>query len=353
MTDLLVPLSNPRPDRELFLKSVLTDFEPDRPRMVEYLFNGPVLKDLVKLIGRPWVDGAQDAAGHWDNFIQVWYRMGYDFVRLEMGLPFPNIPSRSGGLDGRHFSETATGPIMSWADFEKYPWPDLTKANFSGYEYVNSHLPDGMGMISCHGGGPLEHVTHLMGYETLCLALYEQPDLVAAVAGKVGELLTGYAARLMQFENLIAYFQGDDMGFRSATLISPDHLRRYTLPIHQKLAALAHQAGRPYFLHSCGNVHKIMGDLIDTVRIDAKHSIEDAISPAAEWKRAYGQRIGILGGVDLDKLCTLEPTALRKYVRQTIDQCRAGGRFAIGSGNSIPEYVPLENYLTMIDEAQR
>ena len=30
--------------------------------------------------------------------------------------------------------------------------------------------------------------------------------------------------------------------------------------------------------------------------------------------------------------------------------CAPGGRFAIGSGNSIPDYVPVENLLTMLDE---
>ncbi len=32
-------------------------------------------------------------------------------------------------------------------------------------------------------------------------------------------------------------------------------------------------------------------------------------------------------------------------------RCGRRGRYAIGSGNSIPSYVPLENYLAMVDEA--
>ena len=116
---------------------------------------------------------------------------------------------------------------------------------------------------------------------------------------------------------------------------------------------MAHEAGVPYFLHSCGNVTEIMDDLIDTVRIDAKHSVEDAILPVQEWKRRYGGRIGILGGVDIDKLTRLSHEALRTYVRKIIDDCSGGGHFAIGSGNSIPDYIPLENYLTMLDEALR
>jgi uroporphyrinogen decarboxylase len=39
-------------------------------------------------------------------------------------------------------------------------------------------------------------------------------------------------------------------------------------------------------------------------------------------------------------------------VRRIIDICGPRGRFAIGSGNSIPSYVPVENYLALVDEAQ-
>ncbi|MDR1030283.1 MAG: hypothetical protein LBL76_05370 [Treponema sp.] len=47
--------------------------------------------------------------------------------------------------------------------------------------------------------------------------------------------------------------------------------------------------GKPFLLHSCGCIFKVMDDLI-AARIDAKHSNEDAIAP-------YGRRIGNFGGL--------------------------------------------------------
>jgi uroporphyrinogen decarboxylase len=88
-------------------------------------------------------------------------------------------------------------------------------------------------------------------------------------------------------------------------------------------------------------------------RIDGKHSFQDNVLPVTQAKRLYGNRIAILGGIDVHQLSTLEPNALRKYVRGIIDECSPGGRFAVGAGNSIPSYVPVENYLTLLDEALR
>jgi uroporphyrinogen decarboxylase len=100
-------------------------------------------------------------------------------------------------------------------------------------------------------------------------------------------------------------------------------------------------------------VDEIMDDLIQTVRVDGKHSFQDNVLPVQEAKRRWGGSICILGGVDVHKLASYEEPGLRKYVRKIIEDCAPGGRFALGAGNSIPSYIPVENYLIMLDEARR
>jgi len=353
--ELNVPLAKPAPDCERFVRAVTTDYQPPRPPLIEYILDRAVVEPVLSMIGREWVSpGAdrQSQAAYWDNFIAFWHHMGYDFVRLEVSMAFPR-PGRGGGIRGRTYAETARGPVGSWEELDTYPWPKAEEVDFFGYDCIVENLPEGMGLIANHAGGIFEQVSGLMGYETLCLALYDQPGLVEAVADRIGELMVAFYRRILELPRLIAVFPGDDMGFRSGTLIAPADLRRIFLPWHRRFAALTHEAGLPYFLHSCGNVGEIMDDLIDDVGIQAKHSFEDAILPAAEAKRRWGGRIGILGGVDVDKLTRLPPPELRAYVRKVIDDCAPGGRFALGSGNSIPDYIPPINYLTMIDEALR
>ena len=96
-----------------------------------------------------------------------------------------------------------------------------------------------------------------------------------------------------------------------------------------------------------------MEDLISDIRIDAKHSFEDAIVPVAEFKRKYGNRIAVLGGVDMNQICLLSEADLRTYVRKILDQCMPGGGYALGTGNSVANYIPVENYLAMLDECAR
>jgi len=358
-----IPKDSPHPDAEGFIRTVMGERLPDRPPLVEYIVDPFVMRPIVTdFLGGEWVDpvpGDRDSmARYLDCFIGFWHRMGYDFVRLEIGVGFAahgltTADTAPGSGRQRGWVDQHRGTIESWDDFESYHWPEARDVDIFVLEYVATHLPEGMGLITCHAAGPYEHLSSIMSYERLCLAVHDTPDLVRAVADRIGECMSDYYDRLLELPNLICIFQGDDMGFRSGTLLSPDQLREYTLPWQKRLAAKTHEAGKPYFLHSCGNLAEIMEDLIEDVGIDAKHSFEDVIVPVDEFQAQYGNRIGVLGGVDVDQLACRLPEGVREYVRGIIDECAPRGRFAIGSGNSIPSYIPVENYLAMIDEAHR
>ena len=46
----------------------------------------------------------------------------------------------------------------------------------------------------------------------------------------------------------------------------------------------------------------------------------------------------------------LTENELRDYVRNILDVCMPGGRYLLGSGNSVCNYIPVDNYFAMMDE---
>jgi uroporphyrinogen decarboxylase len=95
---------------------------------------------------------------------------------------------------------------------------------------------------------------------------------------------------------------------------------------------MTHAKGLPYFLHSCGNLSAILDDLIDDVRIDAKHSYEDAILPVQDFQARYGRRIGVLGGIDLNILAGGTPEQVRAAAQLVLDA--APSRFLLAADSS-------------------
>jgi len=96
-----------------------------------------------------------------------------------------------------------------------------------------------------------------------------------------------------------------------------------------------------------------MDELIDDVGIDGKHSFEDIIMPVESFVAKFGERISTIGGVDVDLLSRSTKTEIRSRVRAILEACAGSGAYVLGSGNSITNYVPSENFLTMIDECQQ
>jgi len=372
-----VPVKKPKPDIGRFLAAMRGDIVPEKVPLVEYLVDNAVMRPILEdLIGRRWVDtsdkteymgGQMDMSAEnlatvnaWlDNQIAFWYHMGYDFIRAEVSLPLPAVslvaPDTAPGNEtaNRAWQGLHAGLIQTWEDFEEYPWPTVGDNDFYIHRYIGGHLPDGLGFLTCHAGGVYEHVSRLMGFEGLCLNLVDDPALVKAVADRLGAIIAEYNRRLLEIPGIAVIFQGEDFGYNTQTLISPADIRRYFLPWHKRYAEACHGRGIPYYMHSCGCVDTIMNDLIETVGVDGKHSFQDNVLPVWEAKKRYGDRICILGGVDVHKLATFDEKSLREYVRKIIDSCASGGRFALGAGNSIPSYIPVENYLVMLDEARR
>jgi uroporphyrinogen decarboxylase len=350
-----------KPDGEALVNCIKRQGTPERVHFIELFLDDEVQQAICARFGL--LDDLQETDPFFEQKKQVRLQrfLGYDYVScslegMEMQFHETLTPDTAAlsRTAGRSYMEEGKGPITNWQQFEQYPWPDPRQATSRALEWYEKNLPDDMCVIAFRGFGHFaEHLSWLMGYETLCLALYDQRDLVRAISDKSIEIAQAVLEQILQFERVKIVWGSDDMGFKTGTLIGPDDLREFVLPGHKLMARMSHAAGRPYLLHSCGNLKEIMADLIEDVGIDAKHSFEDTIENVADAKKAYGSQIALLGGIDVDFLCRADEQQIRRRVRQTLQACQNGGGFCLGTGNTVANYIPVENYLTMMDEGAR
>jgi uroporphyrinogen decarboxylase len=351
----------PKPNWQGLLSCLLHNRTPDRVYVLErYVEESlkPYIAERFYLVadlklGDPWY--------RWKREISIVRFLGMDVVRATVpGLEFPKdtarkTPATAVNQQPGHeieWQSHSVGPVAGWRDFETYPWPDPARVDLSYLEWLDKNLPDGLCMTvgGCRIFGELYE---LVGMEHLSYLLYDQPDFVQAVIDKLGQIWLAMSQIFVQFEKLKFIFAGDDMGHRTGTLISPQHLRDLVVPWHRRFARISHEAGRLYLLHNCGQVEGVMPDLVQDVGIDGKHSFEDVIEPVENVYARWGDKTAIIGGIDVDFLCRSDEPAIRRRVRQVLDACWSKGRYCLGSGCNVSDYIPFDNILAMIDEGRR
>jgi len=351
---------NINPDWQGLVDCILRKGTPRRVYNIE-LFLDEEIKDVIcEKFGL--LDNLKESDPYFKlkREIAIQRYLGYDYVRCgldDFEMSLERIVTTDTALarreGGREYINEHKGPITNRQEFEKYTWPDPDKTSTRSLEWYQANLPDDMCIIGSGGFAHFaEYITWLMGYETLCYALFESRDLVTDISNTLIEIYRKVIAKLLTFSRVKIIWGSDDMGFRGGPLISPDDLREFVFPGHKLMAKMSHDAGRPYLLHSCGKLDLIIDDLIDDVRIDARHSFEDTIEDVISAYKKYSHRVAHLGGIDVDFLCRSDENAIRKRVRHTLESCHEGGGYCLGTGNSVANYIPVDNYLIMLDEGR-
>lgn len=332
-----------KPDFSQFAK-VLDRKRPDRPTMFEFFLNGPLhsrltgIKDLGEWGSAKWCASTAKA----------YAAAGYDYVTLHAS----NYGFKSGQHErAKSISQNEGGVIQDRESFNRYEWNEPEDADYSRMDSSGEYLPEGMKIVVFGPGGVLENCISLCGYENLAVMVMDDRRLAQEVFDGVGSRLVRYYQIASKFKNIGAMISNDDWGFAQQTMLSPEDMRRFVFPWHKKIVQTIHEAGYPAILHSCGNLTHVMDDIIDDMKYDAKHSYEDKITPVEEAYARWGSRIAILGGIDVDFVCRSSKAQIQERSRRMLQLSEQKGGYALGTGNSVPEYVPQENYLAMIQVA--
>ncbi len=326
------------------MRKVLKGEVPARPVLFELFMN----MDLYKTVNGGTPEG-DDLLSYWKFVMNAYIKLGYDYFTMQLGFGFPNRSHKQENLKTISLNDSVM--IDSWESFEKYPWPDSDKSDYSILDSIGPYLPDGMQMMVMGPGGVIENVISLVGYDNLCYMTYEDPELLQAIFDGVGSRMVRYYQNVLQHRNIGLICSNDDWGFNTQTFLSPADMRKYVFPWHKKIVEAAHGAGKPVMLHSCGNLREVMEDVVGDMKYDAKHSFEDVIMPIEDFYEKWHSRIALLGGIDMNYICTKSVEEVKSRTSAMLERTASRGGWAVGTGNSIPAYVPLRQFLGMIEAA--
>jgi uroporphyrinogen decarboxylase len=334
---------------------MLRQGEGDRIPLFEMSIHGGI---KATILGRP-IKSVQDE-------IDFWRAAGYDFVSTRAGVRSIVRGYHPLVQAWREAHQELEGTTGGWAtedkafirnrqDFTEFPWPEPADlGGYPGYENLDSYLenmaralPPGMKLL-VQLGYVFMGAWQMMGFENYCLKLADEPDLVRDVTDWLGASQLAVLEVLLQHDCVGTVWMPDDLCYNSGPVVSPRTYHKYVYPWYIEMVDRCHSAGIPVGLHSDGDLNRLLPDLV-ACGFDAIHPFEPPMNDIVAIKRQWGERIAVAGGIDLkETLCGGAPPDVEAEVRRMAAALAPGGGWLMGSSNSIPDFVPVENYRALL-----
>jgi uroporphyrinogen decarboxylase len=260
-------------------------------------------------------------------------------------LRAPVYAERLAGQDGRLFY--GPGLIKTEADLALLQLPDPLDDTL--YE-------DAQRFLEQKGDRSAWFVTRIgifptmlsMGMEDFCVALYDDRSLLETILERYCSWAAIVAEKVTNL-GFDVYVSTDDMAFKTGPFFSPAIFRQLVVPQFRRVAE---KLTITWIIHSDGDLSSFLPDLVD-LGIAGLHPLEKGAMDMPAVKQEYGDRICLLGNVDLNILGLGTTNDVDEEIRHLIATVGPGGGYIVTSGNSLAGYVKPENALAMGQAVQR
>lgn len=243
-----------------------------------------------------------------------------------------------------------------WSAMAHSPWDHINEKDF----YANlrkrcidlRNSTDRALMITC-GCNLFEWGTFLRRMDNFLMDTYAEPESVIALNEQLMErhlkMLKAVCESVGDVVDILRF--GDDLGMDTGMFMSLEKYRELFKPYHRQLNDYVHKhSNMKTFLHSCGSIYPLMGDLID-----AGYDIINPVQTTARdmdpkrLKEEFGKDITFWGGgcntrSILNRGTTQE---VYEYSKRMIDIFYKDGGFIFNTEHNILPDVPPQNIMAM------
>jgi hypothetical protein len=185
---------------------------------------------------------------------------------------------------------------------------------------------------------------NLMGDEAVCLAYYDQPELLQDMIDtfcRTSCRVLDAVSREVQVDILFVH---EDMAGKSGPLAGPDHIREFFAPYYRKVwDMLSSRGARLFEQDSDGDMRPVIEPFLDA-GINVMFPCEPAAGmDIVQLREQYGRRLAFKGGLDKHVLRGSREEIVAELEYKLPPMLATGGCL-LGLDHRIPNGTPLENY---------
>ena len=192
----------------------------------------------------------------------------------------------------------------------------------------------------------------LMGEEMICMAFYDQPELINDIlktAGDTAFKILERASRLVPIDLLKIH---EDLAGKGGPLIGPIQVDEFLKPYYRRIWDLLEDRGTQVFdLDSDGFMDPVLDSFIDC-GVNMMHPMEPAAGmDMVKVRKKYGDKLAISGGIDKFALLKSKKE-IREELEYKLSPKMQKGGVLFGLDHRIPNGVSIENYRYYVKTAR-
>lgn len=206
-------------------------------------------------------------------------------------------------------------------------------------------------VVTVHIPGGFDEPRQLMGEEALCMAFYDQPemihDMLSTMAATCERVLDRVSATV-QVDQLSVH---EDLAGKSGSLIGPTQIASFIKPYYRRVwDMLASRGARLFDMDSDGDMNAVIDAFLDA-GVNVLHPMECAANmDIVALRKKYGKRLAMVGGLDKHVL-RRSPAEIDAELEYKIPPMVRTGGCVLGLDHRIPNGTPLAHYRHYIRKA--
>lgn len=284
------------------------------------------------------------------DYIEVCKMIGQDAIAME-NFWTPLKHERADGTIGPITDRS----IKSREDFSRIIWPDESDMEERLQyirEYVEAVKGTDIGVI--FSGFCIFQTLYefVIGMHDCMIMLMEDRDTFEELMSRSADYFVELIKKSID-AGVDFFFAADDFAFKSGMFVRPAMFEEIWRPHFDRILAPIRDARKPILFHSDGKIDDAVEMLLD-MGVNCVTPMDPSGIDYRDYKKRYGNRVTLHGNIDLTwPLATGTPADVEKDVLEHIEVMKPGGRWICGSSHSIVNYIPHDNFVTMINTVHK
>ena len=237
-------------------------------------------------------------------------------------------------------------PVKTMDDWQKIKhWYTFREDRVDKERLVRlKELQDQGHLITAWIPGGFDEPRQLMGEENLCLAYYDEPEMITDMLTTISDTALKVFERVTEVVRVDNLSVHEDMAGKSGSLVGPSLISKFIAPYYRRVWDELHRQGCTLFSQdSDGNMNSVIDAFLDA-GINVMYTCEPAAGmDIVALRKKHGNRVAFKGGIDKHVLRESKED-IRRELTYKMSSVTKGGGMVFALDSRIPNGTPLENY---------